>query len=509
MPAHVGGSRYIGSMDALLWVGWICTLVVLFFMATIGLFGALALKAPTWDLEFLALAHYEWKRRGLIDRDHSMSEELHMQRFIGQKQEALEPDVEARKLTVRTIAVLIGTDDHDTLASQLDKLSSEFLLSALISVFNSVENISNLNVASRVWVIRRWIALSIVLCRGLCWFLPKCFKQASKVIERYMTTATILGIAGGLLFWGFSRDLSESSEGGIEWVNFVGIVVTVGTVFALVVSVGQQFWQVTLALVGPIRTWTKRGILTAGIIAGFTAGMFTLIRTGTWTQWQHELNSSLTELLTGTPVGDWTEKALLVAAFIFAIYRALQWARARQLKVGDRVTALSVAIVLILMGTIITLSFFSAPHEAVIPFIYATALALAIFGLLEMILRAAEWIRKYRTLRNSGIEIRHGWFRWWILWAWSGTVIVLPIIASLPSHTHAMSSTLPFYLPISVLVPTATLVATLAFWPGVFIVARFVIRVHNTYARHEFETAKTQFSTELESKKTGDPGGIE
>lgn len=38
--------HYLPRMDVLLWIGWFCTLVVLFFMVVISLFGSLALKAP-------------------------------------------------------------------------------------------------------------------------------------------------------------------------------------------------------------------------------------------------------------------------------------------------------------------------------------------------------------------------------------------------------------------------------------------------------------------------------
>ncbi len=357
----VAGQTYIPRMDALLWVGWLCTLVVLFFMILIGLFGSLALKSPRWDVEFLALAQQDWKRRGLTDRNHSMSEEVSMQRSIGQKEVDEEPDLELRSGTISTIAVLVGADDRDALRADLDERSDALLLAALSGVFNSVRNISNLNVASRIWVARRWVALSWVLCRGLVWFLPRCFRQVARVIERYMAVATILGITGGLLLWGFSNDMSKSSEGGIGWVNFVGIVVTVGTVVGLVLAVGQQFRLVVASVVGPARTWSKKGVMTAVLVLGFAAGMFTVVRTDAWTQWQLEASRLVTESLTDTPVGDWVGKILLVAIIVLGVSRAVRWARVRRLKGADRISSLGAAVVLALLGVLAVFFIVDAP----------------------------------------------------------------------------------------------------------------------------------------------------
>ncbi|MDQ0649510.1 hypothetical protein QFZ53_003706 [Microbacterium natoriense] len=492
-------------MDVLLWIGWFCTVVVLFFMVAVGLFGSLALKAPSWDLEFLALAYHDWTRRGLTDRKHSMSEELHMQRYIGHKQVAEEPDLEERGRIVRTIAVLIGSNDHDALQAQLDTRSHELLMTALTSVFRSVENISNLNVASRVWVLRRWAALSVVLWHGLKWFLPRCFRQVARVIERYMAAATILGIAGGLLVWGFSRDLSESKEGGIAWVNFVGVVVTVGTVVALVLAVGRQFWQVAVAVIGPVHTWTRKGIMSAALLFGFTAGMITLVRTGAWEQWQRDASKFLTELLMDTPAGDWVGKILFIAVIMFMIYRSFQWARAKRIKVSDRITAVGAAIFFTSMGVLLILFIFDAPREVVLPVLYATGHVIAFFGLLNAIFSVAGWIGKYRALRRAGIEIRRGWFRWWILWTWISVAIALSALASIPPLAYAALNDTPYYLPFTAVTMLATLALFLSFWPGAFTVVRFVIRVHNTYTRHEFELGKIQLDATLSAATDDQP----
>jgi len=485
-------------MDVLLAIGWSCTLVVLFFMVAIGLFGSLALKAPTWDLEFLALARCDWTRRGLRGRKRSMSEELHMQRYIGRTQVEEEPDLEKREQIVRTIAVLIGDHNHDALRAHLDTRSQEMLRTALSGVSTSVKNISSLNLASRVWVLRRWAALSAVLWQGLTWFLPRCFTQVGRVIERYMAAATILGIAGGLLVWGFRRDLSESNEGGIAWVNFVGVVVTVGTVVALVVAVGRQFWQVAVAVIGPARTWTKMGIVSAALLFGFAVGMFTFVKTGAWEQWQREASAFLAELLIDTSVGDWIGKILLIAVLIFMIYRALQWARAKRIKVSDRITAAGVTIFLILTGALLILFIFDAPREVVSPVLNVTGYVIVLVGLLNAIFSVVEWCGKYRTLRQSGIEIRRGWFRWWILGTWAGIAIALCALASIPPLAYVALNDSPFYLPFTIVGMLGTLVLVLSFWPGVFTMVRFVIRVQNVYARHQLELGRRRFDAALE-----------
>jgi hypothetical protein len=476
-------------MDFLLWTGWVCSLVVVFFMVLIGVFGSLAMKSPNWDAEFLALAHRELRRRGLTTRQRSISETLSWQRFVGLTQVRPEPDMALREGTLDTVAVLVGANDHAEVRGYLDRRSDTLMRAALADVSNSVQKIDNLSIASRVWAVRRWAALFVVLGKGLVWFLPRCFRRVAKVIERYMAAATILGIVGGLLYWGFASDVNESSEGGVGWVNFVGIVVTVGTVVALVLAVGQQFRLVAIAVAGPANTWTRKGKLTAVIVLAFMVGMLALVKSGAWTQWQLEVSRFSTDSLSNTPAGEWVGKILFVAIIVVAVYRALLWARARWVKVGDRISALVGATVFTLLGLLFLLFTFGAPKEVTLPVIYVFAAALLFFGVLDVVFGIAGWITKYRTLRAAGIEVPRGWFRWWILWTWSGIAFVLSALASVPPASYAALSTSLFYLPLSVGATMLTLALMLSFWPGVFTVVRFVLRVNSTFAHYEIDRA--------------------
>ncbi|PPF65024.1 hypothetical protein C5E11_02905 [Clavibacter michiganensis] len=476
-------------MDVLLWTGWACSLVVVFFMVLIGVFGSVAMKSPSWDAEFWSLAHRELRRRGLTTRQLSISETQSWQRFAGQTQVAPEPDMRFRDGVLDTVAVLVGAGDHAKVRAYLDGRSDILMRAALTDVSSSVQKIANLNIASRVWVVRRWVALFVVLGQGLVWFLPRCLRRVAKVIERYMAAATILGIVGGLLYWGFVDDAKEPSEGGVGWVNFVGIVVTVGTVVALVLAVGQQFLLVAVAVAGPVRAWTRKGIMTAAIFLVFAIGMLVLLKSGAWTRWQLDANRFLIDLLDDTPAGDWLGKILLTAIIAFAVYRALGWARARWVKVGDRVSAIAGATVFTLFGVVLLLFVLGAPNEVVVPVMYVFLSSFVIFGLLDVVFSIAEWTRKYRVLRASGIEVRRGWFRWRILWAWSGTAIVLPALASIPPLSYLAMSGSPLYVPFSLGLVGVTLALFISFLPGVVTVVRFVLRVHNTFAQYEIDRA--------------------
>ncbi|WP_295100980.1 HAD family hydrolase [uncultured Microbacterium sp.] len=127
-------------------------------------------------------------------------------------------------------------------------------------------------------------------------------------------------------------------------------------------------------------------------------------------------------------------------------------------------------------------------------------------SLLGLIFTVVEWVGRYRALRSLGIEVRRGWFRWWALWAWSGAACVLLVLASIPPLSYVALSSTPFHLPFTIVAMLVTFAVMLAFWPGVVTVARFVIRVHNAYARHEFEQASARFDAELESDAADGPG---
>lgn len=489
-------------MDVLLWVGWACTLVVAFFVCLIGLFGSLAMKSPLWDYEFQALAQIEWERRDLTGRNLSTSEILHMQRMTGLKETPGEPDDEFQTRALDTVQVLTGLEDRTALEEFLNKNREELLLSALTAVFRSVQNIANLNLASRVWAARRWMGLLFVIYRGLIWFLPLCFNRIGRVIERYMMIATILGITGGLLYWGFGDGLRNPSGGGIVWVNFVGVVVTIGTVIALILAVGQQFLKVVSAVSGPIRTWTKQRTIGMTFVLVVTISMLTLLQTGLWESWQIDLSRFITEQLSQTPVGDWIAKYLLFAGIIWLIQRGLSRARVRWLKIGDRITALGAAIALIFVGFVFALFAFDAPREVAQPAIFASGLALAALGAISAVVMVVEWIGKYRTLRSAGIEVRQGWFRWWALWAWSGSSVAVYIVSSMLQLRYAALVNSPVYVFVTLTSSLLVLILSILFWTGVVAVIRFALRVNKAHEQRAFHLARSSFDSTLEANQT-------
>lgn len=501
--AGVGRPHYLPRMDVLLWTGWLCTLIVLFFIVAIGVFGSFALKAPHWEREFQALARYDWMRRGLTDRVQSESEQLQMRRFIGDGQVAEAPDPAERTRIVRTIGVLVGEDDHETLQAQLDARSQVLLEAALTGVFASVANIANLDLASRVWAFRRKFALAVVLWRGLVWFAPRCFKSVSQVAERYLLVATILGITGGLLAWGFTHRLTDSGEAGVAWMSFVGVVVTVSTVVALVLALGRRFWKVAVTVIGPTSTWTTRGIVTAGLALTLPLALITLNQTGVLQQWQLDANSFATTHLTDTAAGRWIGGMLLVAIVGFVALRALRRAAIRRTKTMDRVGALGGAVVMILFCVLVFLFLFGVSSEVALPVIYVIAIALILCGAGQAVLDVVGWVVKYRALRDAGVDVRRGWFRWWILWTWMGLAAVVVASTSVPPvFLRALQAT-PYAVPWVISSVLVTCALALSFWPGVFTVARFVMRVHNTHARYEFEVSKARFEASLSTWADG------
>lgn len=199
---------------------------------------------------------------------------------------------------------------------------------------------------------------------------------------------------------GFSKGLNGQAEGGIAWANFVGVVVTVGTVVALVLAVGQQFLRVLVAVSGPIRTWTRKRILGLAFVLAFTVSLLTLIESGLWTQWPLDLGKFISEQISNTPIGAWIPKILLIAGTTWMVLRTLSWVEVRWLKVRDRINALASAVCLSLFEALLILFVFDAPSNVTRPIIYAFFCSMVGLGALSAGAAGLDWISKYRASRS-------------------------------------------------------------------------------------------------------------
>lgn len=490
----------------LLWIGWACTIAVLFFMGVIVMFGALTLKAPSWDAEFYALAQYEWARRGLEGRKLSVSEANSKLRLLGSKAAAEKPDFEFHDRMLATVQVLTGSKSRVALKTYVDRRSATLLSAALIDTRDSVREIANVTIASRLWVFRKSVALSMVTARGLVWFVPRYLMQVARSIGRSMSVATILGITGGLLYWGFNRDSAGPGPGGLDWVNFVSLVITIGSVVALVIAIGQQFLRVAVAIAGPARAWSRKAILWVVFVLATVFTMQLLILSGVWEQWQRDAGHFLMEQFSRTPVGDWIGKALFVALVCFAGYRALCWARAKWLRLSDRVSALAAAIVYSFFAALVLLYVFDAPWQVARPVLFACAWAMVTFGVLTVVFAISGWAGKYRELRRLGVDVRRGWFRWWMLWGWFGGILVLTVLDAVPLSVLVGT---PFGLPFALTRLLLGVVLFVAFWPGAFSSARFAHRVMKAYEHHQLCASEELFFSVTYGTRTGGPSAKE
>lgn len=469
-------------MDILLWIGWACAVAALFFVTLIGFFGAIAMNSPRWNHEFHTLGRKEWQRRGLSMRKLTVNEEHCWPRFVGQDEK---PDIDLRARVLDTLQVLVGADDRSALESFLDERSDAHLAASLQKVSGSVRNISNLAVASRVWATRRWFALMDGYGRSLIWFLPRCFKLLARTIERYMLTATILGIVIGLLYWGFGN----TPEGGAYWANFVGVLVTIGTVLALILAVGRQFFAVVVAIRGPVRTWTAKGVAAAAVWVTLVLSLLTLSRTGVWQEWLRSVTDHGSALLSNTPLGYWVVSAFIIAFVAFGSRYAVQRARSPRFKLGDRVEALVVVPIMVSLGACFISVALGAPTWMVQKSALVFSFSVVGFGAVRAVTNTARWIKKYQTLRDAGIYVRQSWFRWWTLWAWFGALLLVcgagPVLPSATLHLIRHTPLYSFWMLSTGLV---TLTLTLSFPIGAVVTWRFVRRVSNRYS--EFETSQ-------------------
>lgn len=455
-----------------------CVAFTLIFVMMIGLFGAVAMKSPSWDREFHRLGHEEWERRGLSIRKLTAAEVLCQPRFVVRFSEA---DTDFRVRILDAIQALIGADDRSELESFLNERSDAHLTAALEEVSHAVRDISNLEVASWIWVFRRQVALAKTYGRSLLWFFPRCLKLLRQDIERYILIANILGIVLGLLSWAFG----STHEGGAHWANVLGIVVTISSVLALLLAFGKQALAVIVARFGPARAWTFKGITSGSALGISTICLIILSLTRHMQEWWRVPAEHILVLLAGTPVEAWTLSALVAAMSIFGIRNALLRASSPLLQTGDRLAEFFSIPLVIAFGTFIVIWSLGAPLRAV----QSAGLVLMILYLghclILSVTNSASWITRYRTLRDAGINVRQGWFRWWLLWVWLASFFVVYVRSAISSAT----SHLPWLEPVRSLWLVWHVVMVLALMfslpVGAIVTWRFLKRVDKCYSEFE------------------------
>lgn len=469
------GRRSVVRMDVLLWLGWGCSLVVVVFTVWIFMFGALAVRSPRWSMEFQEAVALEIERRGLTERKLSQVELLAVQRMLGSSVEEVDDEVDARFLTV--IQALTGIQD-ESVFEELHEKRQQILVNALEKQFHIVRNISSIRIASRVWQLRRFVSELTTGASGLRWFLPSFFTQTRQIGEKYLATATLFGVWLGLLYWGFIRFGRSTQEGGgIEWITIVGVVITLSTIFGLVLAVGSQFRKIARNLHDPTKRWTVKNVLVTTLYIGVMSSFLVLVATGTWQDWSIAVSDHATEALSKLEVSP-TIGALLMLAFLgYLVRNAVTWIRVRQLKTSERIGMVTGIAFIAYLGAMLLLFIFGAPPIIVTAVIQVFVIILILGGMTTATAGAVEWFRTYRSLLASHVQVPRRGFRWWALCAWGLTAVGISAVDSISSSFAFSTGNSLLQAAVSWMDLMAISVLFITFWPGVIITWLFVRRV--------------------------------
>ncbi|WP_426989481.1 hypothetical protein [Pseudarthrobacter sp. Y6] len=416
-------------MDIILWIGWGCSLVMIFFTAAILIVGARSVKSPHWGIEFRQAAEYELHRRRLDERKRSQSEMSAIPRMLGPEPAAI--TAEESTAVFDFLQALTAAPDRAVLERELEERRDEVLDAALSRQLAAVSKVPSRTIASRWWVAHRYFSEAVTFARGLGWFLPRCLPQIRHVGEKYLATATLLGVWCGLLYWGFSTwATGPGAAGGASWLNIVGVVITLSTVMGLVLAVGSQFKLIATYRFGPIRHWTAKGISTGISLLLIVMIVTLLFSTGVPTDWTTGLTNYVSRIRLDSGASMWIGNVILVLCVGYVTRNAVSWARLRQLKLRDRIGAAAAAFVALILIIFVILLAFDAPSTATDVTVLVFGWGVLVAGMSYVTCVGVEWLGSYRALNKAGSEIPRRGFRWWALTAW---ILALPSLSLMSS----------------------------------------------------------------------------
>ncbi len=476
------------NMDILLWTAWGCSLVVsVFSIWTLG-FGALAVRSPSWSAQFRLSAESEIQRRSTGEvRKVSQADLLAANRMLGP--EAPEPNDEADAKFLSVIQALTGIEDSVTLQELQDR-RSRLLEVALTKQSAAVKNIPSIRIASGVWQARKIVSELITFASGLRWFLPPFFSQMRRTGDKYLSTATLIGVWLGLLYWGFTKfGGGDGRTDGARWLTIIGVLITLSTVLGLVFAVGKQYLRVAQHLCGPTKQWTAGGTFRVALFIGVGATFLVLGATGTWQQWSITVTRFVTEAVKRFEGTSISGALLLLAGLCYLIRNGMNWLRLRQMKTSERIGMGTGVALLTSTGAMFLLFIFdaSAGISRVVLQIFAGILILG--ALATAISAIIEWVAMYRSVRTAGQVLPKRGFRWWALWAWGLLAIGISAFGPLGTSLVSITEISQLHAAVSWIELAVSTALFVTFWPGAVITWLFVRRVVKLHNRMLFEQA--------------------
>lgn len=458
-------------MDILLWIGWSLALIITVFTVWMLTAGALAARSPSWDSALYAAARNELIERGFQRAKFSDADDRFIKEFLGREPNVVDPSMDVR--LIDAIGKLTDATGRDF--ERLNQIRERTLNEALSRQHAIVARISTPWLVIKLWKMRKGISTVQVGALGLRWFIPLYVSRTRKIGERYLTTATLIGVWLGLLYWGFSQ--LDRQETPVDGLTIVGIVVTLSSSIGLVATAGRQMYAVAVVWWGPRSSWTLKGLLTAFSAATVVSTFLFLTMTGRLQIFAVATSAWLASQTNMSGRPELVGGAMMLVLVAYMIYNGISGAFARHLTMTARVSRASGALFLSAFAAAIVMFILDVSEPFSSPTIYALVAAVLVAVLSSTAASVVEWANEYRSLRQARIHIPRRGFRWWALYSWVAGLLAVSIPTFFMQELTLLSSMSLFGQTMTVTVLVINLSLALTFWPGVVVTALYFRRV--------------------------------
>lgn len=458
-------------MDVLLWLGWFFAIVVTVFTIWMLTAGAVCARSPSWDARMYAAGVDELHARGFQTPVRTTAESQTIIEVLGSEPLAVDPATDSRLID----AIRALTDATENDIARLSQIRAELLGGAVAKQHAAVERVATPWLFAKVWNLRRGLSSCYSAAVGLRWFVPLFAARTRRIGEKCLSTAALLGIWAGLLFWGFAQLYGRGTSG--SWLAIVSVIITLAGASGLVVAVGRQMYAVAAAWWGLPSQWTRKGVLSGTVIGLVVLSIFVLAGTGTLQRASAAGGRWLVNKVEEFSSTDTAGAILMVALLLFLIRRSVRSARTTHLQASERV-AYGFAGLFLASLTVLLLAFiFQAPRPLVTASVYASGAVAVGLVAYQTVIFMIHWQRDLRFLKHKGVYVPRRGFRPWALVGWL-TVLVAVMVAS--SFTQMLGPSWQTSLigqGTGILLMVLSVVTTLTFLPGVVVTGLYIWKV--------------------------------
>ncbi|MFK0074373.1 hypothetical protein [Arthrobacter woluwensis] len=373
---------------------------------------------------------------------------------------------------------------HQALESVTDATSEDFeglrrlqdlhLQRALNRQAAITQKFTNARIAAKVWNTMYILNSTIIVGVGLRWFFPLFFSRTRRIGEKYLSTATFLGVWAGLLWWAWTHFDNASTQ--TDWLCLVGVVITLSTVLGLVVAIGRQLTTLLITLRGPRTAWTRKGIIVGAVTLILFSSLLGALYTGAYTRWSLAVTRWALDQIDRLNLGATIGAIFMIGFLVYIIRNGIQWTRLKVLRFEDRVSFGAATALFAVVAYFILIFLVKAPSGFYTAGLWAFGIIIFSSGLVFITVQLVETVRDFRFLQESGTRIPRRGFRWWLLLAWFGLFIggFITSFTVNPALRSALEPALTIFELAAVL---GTLLASLMFIPGLIVTVLYIRRI--------------------------------